>query len=273
MRAKSSKNIGRTLFDLETSETLDRTTSLQSNSSAVVFPVKTCPTPGEVLALRAREAVYGSNSRASFARFDPDSSLWKTSQLSAIEDLALFSVTWPRSGMMRFGLAFQLPKLALRTSANGCLSLVGINWPTLTVHGNSNRKGSSPTSQDGLLTAVNQSVSARPTLTGRDWRSSASSEATRNRNARPLNETVRTETEREQSDASHEAARRKAGPLNPEWCEILMGFPPGWTAIDGRRAAAKPNTRGNHHAPPTESQTEKIGFAVSETQSCRKPRR
>jgi hypothetical protein len=49
-----------------------------------------------------------------------------------------------------------------------------------------------------------------PTPTARDWRSGKASEATMERNARPLSEAV-------------------GGQLNPEWVEWLMGFPPGWT--------------------------------------------
>lgn len=54
-----------------------------------------------------------------FASFDPLSSLWKTSQRSLVEDLETFSETWPRSGMMLGGTAFQLPPLAPLTAATG----------------------------------------------------------------------------------------------------------------------------------------------------------
>lgn len=54
-----------------------------------------------------------------------------------------------------------------------------------------------------------------PTLTARDWRSGAASEATHSGNSRPLNETLN--------------RGKEPAYLNPRWCEIFMGFPAGWT--------------------------------------------
>ena len=56
-------------------------------------------------------AGYGENTAGSLASYDPASSSWKTSQLCLVEGLAPFSATWPRSGMMRNGIAYQLPTL------------------------------------------------------------------------------------------------------------------------------------------------------------------
>lgn len=43
-----------------------------------------------------------------------------------------------------------------------------------------------------------------------------------------------------------------SAPLNPEWVEALMGFPPGWTELDpeelGRLAAERRNTSGSRRA-------------------------
>ena len=60
---------------------------------------------------------YGPSSPVRFAHFDPDTSSWRTSQLSWGEDSSRSSPTWPRSGMTRSGTAFRLPPLAPRTSA------------------------------------------------------------------------------------------------------------------------------------------------------------
>ncbi len=38
------------------------------------------------------------------------------------------------------------------------------------------------------------------------------------------------------------------GTLNPEWIEALMGFPVGWTALDGQPCQDTPSTSGNLHA-------------------------
>ena len=81
-------------------------------------------------------------------------------------------------------------------------------WPTPTVCGNYNRKGASATSGDGLATAVLKCA----TPTSRDWRSGKASQATMERNSRPLSEQI-------------------GGSLNPTWVEWLMGWPLGWTDL------------------------------------------
>jgi hypothetical protein len=86
---------------------------------------------------------------------------------------------WPRSGMMRSGMSYQLPDLVPRTTENVSGSLLptpvvgskeGHHFldggsrarkklrqllPTITVNGNYNRVGASPTSGEGLYTTLN----------------------------------------------------------------------------------------------------------------------
>jgi DNA (cytosine-5)-methyltransferase 1 len=81
-------------------------------------------------------------------------------------------------------------------------------WPTTTVCGNYNRKGLSDRSGDGLATAVSRCA----TPTARDWKSGKASDATMERNSRPLSEQI-------------------GGSLNPTWVEWLMGWPLGWTDL------------------------------------------
>ena len=81
-------------------------------------------------------------------------------------------------------------------------------WPTPTVCGNYNRKGASASSGDGLATAVLKCA----TPTARDWKSGKASQATHDRNSRPLSEQI-------------------GGSLNPTWVEWLMGWPLGWTDL------------------------------------------
>lgn len=56
-------------------------------------------------------AGYGAKSLDLLASYDPASSSWKTSQHSLDGGLTAFSETWPRSGMMRNGIAYQLAPL------------------------------------------------------------------------------------------------------------------------------------------------------------------
>lgn len=78
----------------------------------------------EVQESRASAAECGPTWRASLAKFDPDSSTWKTVQLSLLEDSELSSVTWPRSGMTVNGECWELQTLARTTSENESGSLL-----------------------------------------------------------------------------------------------------------------------------------------------------
>jgi hypothetical protein len=91
----------------------------------------------------------GLNLHGSLARFDLDSSSWKTPQCSLIEGWDEFSETWPAWGSMRNGVSWGRTMPELPTSESGSGS-----WPTPTVNGNYNRKGLSSQSGDGLATAV-----------------------------------------------------------------------------------------------------------------------
>ena len=245
----SCKNTGQTLPGMTTCEPSERATSNPLTLSAEASPAKTSATLAKELASRVLEAAFGLSTLESFASFDPDSSSWKTLQRCVLEDSELYSETWPHSGMIQFGRAYELPTLERHTEENASSSwltpraiygehsgmtctrhLTGqaINsaWPTPTVCGNHNRAGSSPKSGDGLATAVN-----RPTPTSRDWKDGDC----RNANVEQNNLLGRVALE-----------HQPRGSLSPDWVETLMGFPAGWT--DGLPDATKPNTRGSRRA-------------------------
>ena len=85
-------------------------------SSLEASPAKTSRLPENLQALRASEAGYGLKSADWLASLDLNTSSWKTSQTCLLESgelgLAEFCETWPRSGMMHSGIAYQLPPLA-----------------------------------------------------------------------------------------------------------------------------------------------------------------
>jgi hypothetical protein len=66
----------------------------------------------------------GPTSQPPFAWYDPDGRCWRTSQGTFLSDTSLSSVTWPKQGSTRGGLAYEHPTLALRTAANGSSSLL-----------------------------------------------------------------------------------------------------------------------------------------------------
>lgn len=51
---------------------------------------------------------FGANLQESLAKWDPNTSSWKTPQCSFLAGLDVFSVTWPRWGMMRAGECWEL---------------------------------------------------------------------------------------------------------------------------------------------------------------------
>ncbi len=198
-------------------------------SSLAVSRVRISRLQGRAQASTASGQDCGPSSRASFARWDHNSSSWKTLQLLLLEDLRGCSVTWPRSGMMRNGACLERPPLAPRIDARGC----GF-WPTPTVCGNYNRKGLSKTSGDGLATAVRQ----WPTPT-----------ACMSKGSSPAALTRKDGRSRESDRLDHAVMSAHGGQLNPTWVEWLMGWPLEWTACDASETAksrsAQQKRRGN----------------------------
>lgn len=66
----------------------------------------------------------GPTSRTLLAFYDPESSSWRMSQGTEVSDSTLFSGRWPKRGMMRNGVAFELPTLAPPTDGNVFSSLL-----------------------------------------------------------------------------------------------------------------------------------------------------
>ena len=194
-----------------------------------------------------------------FAWYDPESCSWKTWQRCLIEGWEPFSGKWPRSGMMRNGIAYRRRPLAPLIAGTASSSLLptpaprpcsgkrssGMNrteimnalemWPTSTA--SLGTKGGRVTPRKGREGGtLIEAVSARTefaTPTARDWRSGKASEETHCKNSRPLSEQV-------------------GGALNPTWVEWLMGFPKGWTDLDVLETASSLSARNTWHETETD---------------------
>jgi hypothetical protein len=188
-------------------------------------------------------ADFGPKWHGSFARFDRDSSTWKTVQCSLLGDSESFSETWPRWGLMHDGVSSlqQTPALPICVNASGL-------WPTPTVNGNHNQPGASKTAGWGLSSAAKL------------WTTPSASDATRGGTITPnmtgtsLAQQVKTPAFWPTPTAINfsggaalckwggAGARKKLatmvtpeelnGPLNPVWVEWLMGWPAGWTDLE-----------------------------------------
>src|SRR5262245_21186406 len=86
-------------------------------SSAAGSPAKTSVPQESGSASTAREAAYGASSPELLATFDRATCSWRTSQLCLGGEFQECSETWPRSGMTRNGIAFQLAPLVRLTDA------------------------------------------------------------------------------------------------------------------------------------------------------------
>jgi hypothetical protein len=104
--------------------------------------------------------------------------------------------------------------------------------PTPTVKGDYNKAGLSPRSGDGLATAVTKEDWGTPTA--RDWKDGDCRDQAVETNGLLGRQVVR----------EPEAPR---GALNPDWVELLMGFPVSWTRV-GPPAVDSPSTSGNRRA-------------------------
>lgn len=275
-------------------------------SFRAAFPARTLVPRGRGAVSLEPDLASGGSSLASFARYDPVTCSWKTAQCLLGGGLMLYSEIWPRWGTMRAGACWarSTPGRPIAASGSGSLEATyptpcamdtagqkhcngggnvkkwgGINslggmaavglWPTITVCGNNNRAGLSPTSGDGLATAVRGDVNKHfqmfPTLTradggggpgnsGREGGNNLRTEVQQleakrifptprseraGRTIRLYPGNVASSAHARQANGGHgdleeEIAREYpqsvGGALNPAWVEWLMGWVPGWTA-------------------------------------------
>ena len=86
-----------------------------SMSSVVAFHVKTLVPQEKVQELTENDQECGDKWRASFTKFDLNSSLWKTHQCSLVGDLDEFLETWPTWGLMRNGECWDMTDSVVNT--------------------------------------------------------------------------------------------------------------------------------------------------------------
>lgn len=125
----------------------------ESMSSAADSLAKTFPQPERALELMVQNLECGITWQGSFARFDRDSSSWKTPQCSLLEGLDKYLETWPRWGTMRSGVCWErlTPEHLTSVTESGSLPGDGRLWMT-------------PKASDGIF--------ATPSTTGRTRRMS-----------------------------------------------------------------------------------------------------
>lgn len=232
--------------------------SSQSTFSAVASRscAKTSPSPAREQGSTEPARVFGPSTHDSLASFDPATSSWRTSQLSLLGGLDEFSGTWPRSGSMRNGTAYQRVPLAPLTGGIGSGLLptpVARDWkdtgapsemqrksPSLAARAHKNMWPTPRTSDTngpgrhgtgglGLRTAV-----AEAELTKDGLYTTPCADDTGHRKGK-------------YAQGGTPLSAQAGGQLNPTWVEWLMGFPLGWTDLE---------PSGTHSSPKSQSGSE-----------------
>lgn len=193
-------------------------------------PAKTlAPPEGEQASRTEQEAGYGRSTPVLLASYDHDTSLWRTSQLCLDGELTVFSETFPRSGTMRNGIAYQLPPLVPLTAGIG--------------------SGLLPTPEASNTKAVALRSGGRsPRDFLRPWRTPRANDGEKRgniandpRNGLPAavkywptpHANCHTGAGQAPNKQGGENLQTQAGgSLNPTWVEWLQGFPLGWTEVE-----------------------------------------
>lgn len=155
-------------------------------------------------------AVFGRRCGELFASYDLVSCSWRTCQHLLTGDLAEFSETWPRAGMIRNGTAYPLRPLAPLTYETEFGYL-----PT----------PQASDSQFRLTVETNCKILWDKETTGKR-QSGAQIGSCLRRSREFVMEQLRT-----------------GGDVNPEWCEVLMGYPTGWTELELSETQLCPKSR------------------------------
>jgi hypothetical protein len=186
--------------------------------------VRTFPQQEKAPESMEHEAECGDTWRESFARWDLDTSSWKTLQCSLLEGLDVFSETWPRWGMMRAGeCSVQLmPVRHTKETEYGF-------WPTPTVAEATKIPACANYGQVGLNNHPRiRGYPTRPKLekSRKKWQTPTCHNA--KEAAYPAEFARNTPTLTSQA---HGGQSTQPMPLNPVWVEWLMGWPLGWTDL------------------------------------------
>ena len=147
-----------------------------STSSAAASPVRTSASRAQAPASGGGGRASGPSSRASSESFDLRRSSSRTSPSSAAGDSTSCSVTLPRAGTMRRGIAFPQPPSAPLTAVTGSSWSRG-EYPTPTASrygsGQNGTKNGRPFNNAGMPSLDTWAARMWPTPSATDWKGSS----------------------------------------------------------------------------------------------------
>lgn len=210
--------------------TADRGAALLTSYLAA-FRVRTYLSLAQAPASTARAQDCGASTLASWARYDRDTSAWKTPQLSLLEDSTACSATWPRWGTMLSGECWERTPLERLTGENGSGSSPTCPTPTA---GDAKSSGSRNTPGSRAHAGMSLTDFVRDDGGRGRWPTPTASE-----------HKYRLAGDTQQSKCLNALS---GGALNPEWVEWLMGWPLGWTDL-GASATVRCRSALPSHSP------------------------
>ena len=142
--------------------------------------------------LREPDQVFTAKSCASLAWYDPSSSSWRTYQQSFLTDSEPYLETWPRWGMSRNGVAYEL-----QTAGRITEEIDGGYWPT-------------PVKTDGMTGFAYKTMERKEAGLRRPSGAQIGSQLTTDRRV---------------------IEWLSGGQINPNLTEWMMGMPSGWSAL------------------------------------------
>ena len=211
------------------------TIGVEPMSSSEDSLARTSALPGEAPALPEIVRLSGGGYAEPFAWYDRGTQSWRTWQRCLLEGWTPFAGTWPRSGMTRNGIAYQLPTLAPLTEETES----GL-WPTPRAEYDSGKHKGKP---DTLHSAVKM----WPTPHGFSKDGGRSNGPSGNELGRAVNRAMwPTPTSRDYKDGS--AISCANVPDNGLLGRVVHKFP---TPTVGDSKNARNSTATRHKLPPT----------------------
>jgi len=229
---KSTPSVGKCCFDARRMDTYRA--SLSGMTSALstggpgagslislpeVFRVRTSRSQAKGLGSMEQEVDYGSKWPAPLARYNLDTSSWKTAQLSLLGGLESSSVNWPRWGMMQDGECWERTTPGPPTVENGS----GYLLPSPSACSYGSNKG-------GSAGRVGKERLSLETMARRsNWPTPNCMDAIGTRRPESPARAKKKGGCSNLKDVVPEVL--SGGQLNPTWVEWLMGWPIGWTDL------------------------------------------
>jgi hypothetical protein len=220
-------------------------TSFQADSHA-----KTSVQQEKARGSLANDLDYGPKWQGSFARYNPNTFLWKTRQGSLFGGLEEFSGTWPRWGTMLHGECWERKTpfgvMEVRATITSVSVSGSLRLPT--PKASDGKRGDCPSERARNTPCLPSAIKRLPTQTANDAEKRGNFDIMNPRNGLPA-AILRLRTPCA-SDADHwnlkTAEERKAkgssirlpnqlqagGKQSPMWTEWFMGFPIGWTDLE-----------------------------------------